>query len=91
MATIFEQKDRDAFSDEILAKSAQKDPTGPAQQINKIRKNLDEFQLTSTLLDWPKAVKTCFLTRDHLFLKGKAFQGMGDLEKAKASYQNLFR
>ena len=87
MATIFGQNEKRTFSDDILAKSAQKDPTGPAQQINKIRKNLDEFnyeyaaRLAQTGQDmFPK--QGAFI-----LLKGKAFEGMGDLEKAKASYQ----
>ena len=87
MATIFGQKEQRSFSDEILAKSAQKDPTGPAQQINKIRKNLDEF-------NYEYAARLAQSGQDmfpdqgsFIFLKGKAFQGMGDLEKAKASYQ----
>ena len=87
MATIFGQNEKRTFSDDILAKSAQKDPTGPAQQISKIRKNLDEFnyeyaaRLAQTGQDlFPK--QGAFI-----LLKGKAFEGMGDLEKAKASYQ----
>ena len=87
MATIFGQNEKRTFSDDILAKSAQKDPTGPAQQIRKIRKNLDEFnyeyaaRLAQTGQDmFPK--QGAFI-----LLKGKAFEGMGDLEKAKASYQ----
>lgn len=87
MATIFGQNEKRTFSDDILAKSAQKDPTGPAQQISKIRKNLDEFnyeyaaRLAQTGQDlFPK--QGVFI-----LLKGKAFEGMGDLEKAKASYQ----
>ena len=66
MATIFGQKEQRSFSDEILAKSAQKDPTGPAQQINKIRKNLDEFNYEYAAR-LAQSGKTCFLTRDHLF------------------------
>ena len=87
MATIFGQNEKRTFSDDLLAKSAQKDPTGPAQQISKIRKNLDEFnyeyaaRLAQTGQDlFPK--QGAFI-----LLKGKAFEGMGDLEKAKASYQ----
>ena len=87
MSTIFGQNEKRTFSDDILAKSAQKDPTGPAQQISKIRKNLDEFnyeyaaRLAQTGQDlFPK--QGAFI-----LLKGKAFEGMGDLEKAKASYQ----
>ena len=87
MATIFGQNEKRTFSDDILAKSAQKDPTGPAQQISKIRKNLNEFnyeyaaRLAQTGQDlFPK--QGAFI-----LLKGKAFEGMGDLEKAKASYQ----
>ena len=87
MATIFGQNEKRTFSDDILAKSAQKDPAGPAQQISKIRKNLDEFnyeyaaRLAQTGQDlFPK--QGAFI-----LLKGKAFEGMGDLEKAKASYQ----
>ena len=87
MATIFGQNEKRTFSDDILAKSAQKDPNGPAQQISKIRKNLDEFnyeyaaRLAQTGQDmFPK--QGAFI-----LLKGKAFEGMGDLEKAKASYQ----
>ena len=87
MATIFGQNEKRTFSDDILAKSAQKDPTGPAQQISKIRKNLDEF-------NYEYAVRLGQTGQDlfpkqgvFILLKGKAFEGMGDLEKAKASYQ----
>ena len=87
MATIFGQNEKRKFSDDILAKSAQKDPTGPAQQISKIRKNLDEF-------NYEYAARLAQAGQDmfpkqgaFILLKGKAFEGMGDLEKAKASYQ----
>ena len=87
MATIFGQNEKRTFSDDILAKSAQKDPTGPAQQISKIRKNLDEFNYEYAARLAQTGQNMFPKQGAFILLKGKAFEGMGDLEKAKASYQ----
>ena len=91
MATFFNEKEDRSFSDEVLAKSAEKDPTGPAQLVSKIRKNLDAFnfeyaaRLAQTGQDkFPRQ-------EAFILFKGKAFEGMGDMEKAKSSYQESIK
>ena len=91
MATFFGQKEKRSFSDDILAKSAQKDPAGPAQQISRIRKSLDEF-------NYEYAARLAQSGQDmfpnhgaFILLKGTAFEGMGDMANAKSSYQESIK
>jgi tetratricopeptide (TPR) repeat protein len=74
-----------------LAKSAEKDPTGPAQQISRIRKNLNEFNFDYAAR-LAQSGQDNFPNQDaFIILKGKAFEGMGDIEKAKSSYQESIK
>ncbi|MCS5547122.1 MAG: tetratricopeptide repeat protein, partial [SAR324 cluster bacterium] len=42
MATLFGSKEDRNLSDDVLAKSAERDPKGPAQRMQRIRKSLDD-------------------------------------------------
>lgn len=91
MATFFNKKEDRSFSDDVLAKSAEKDPTGPAQQISRIRKNLNEFNFDYAAR-LAQSGQDNFPNQDaFVILKGKAFEGMGDIEKAKSSYQESIK
>lgn len=91
MATFFNKNKDRSFSDDVLAKSAEKDPTGPAQQISRIRKNLNEFNFEYAAR-LAQSGQDNFPNQDaFILLKGKAFEGMGDNEKAKSSYQESIK
>ena len=91
MATFFNKVQDRSFSDEVLAKSAEKDPTGPAQQISRIRKSLNEFNFEYAAR-LAQSGQDNFPNQDaFILLKGKAFEGMGDIEKAKSSYQESIK
>ena len=91
MATFFNKNEDRSFSDDVLAKSAEKDPTGPAQQISRIRKNLNEFNFDYAAR-LAQSGQDNFPNQDaFILLKGKAFEGMGDIEKAKSSYQESIK
>jgi tetratricopeptide (TPR) repeat protein len=91
MATFFNKNEDRSFSDDVLAKSAEKDPTGPAQQISRIRKNLNEFNFDYAAR-LAQSGQDNFPNQDaFIILKGKAFEGMGDIEKAKSSYQESIK
>tara|TARA_B100000575_G_scaffold111832_1_gene88941 strand:- start:184 stop:1977 length:1794 start_codon:yes stop_codon:yes gene_type:complete len=91
MATFFNKVEDRSFSDEVLAKSAEKDPTGPAQQISRIRKSLNEFNFEYAAR-LAQSGQDNFPNQDaFILLKGKAFEGMGDIEKAKSSYQESIK
>lgn len=91
MTTLFETPENRSLSDNILAKSAQIDPNGPAQQIKDIRKNLDDK-------NYEYAVKLSQGGQDRfpnqsgfIYLKGKGFEGLGDIARAKSSYQETIK
>ena len=91
MATLFGTTENRSLSNDILTKSAKKDPNGPARRMQSIRKSLDErnFENAAKLAQggqdmFPKQ-------SGFTFLKGMAFEGMGNLEKAKASYQESIK
>ena len=91
MATLFGTKEKRNLSDDILAKSAKRDPSGPAQRMQTIRKNLDNrnYEYAAKLAQggqelFPKQ-------SGFIYLKGRAFEGLGDPDKAKASYQEAIK
>jgi tetratricopeptide (TPR) repeat protein len=91
MATLFGSVEKQNLSQDILTKSAQRDPTGPGQRMKTIRNSLDAA-------DYEHAVKLALGGQDifprqsgFVFLKGLAYEGMGDLTKAKASYQEALK
>lgn len=91
MATLFGSTETRALSDDILAKSAEKDPRGPAQRMQTIRKSLDEknFEYAAKLAQGGQEMFP--RNSGFIFLKGLAFQGMGDMDKAKSSYQESIK
>ena len=91
MATFFNQKEDRSFSDEMLAKSAEKDPAGPAQLISRIRKNLDEFNFEYAARLSQSGQDKFPKQEAFILFKGKAFEGLGDMEKAKSSYQESIK
>ena len=91
MATLFGDTENLSLSDDILSKSSKKDPNGPARRMQSIRKSLDErnFEYAAKLA---KGGQDMFPRHSgFIFLKGMAFEGLGDLEKAKASYQESIK
>ena len=91
MATLFGSVEKQNLSQDILTKSAQRDPTGPGQRMKTLRNSLDAA-------DYEHAVKLALGGQDmfprqsgFVFLKGLAYEGMGDLTKAKASYQEALK
>ena len=91
MATLFGSKEDRNLSDDVLAKSAERDPKGPAQHMQRIRKSLDDrnFEYAAKLAQGGQ--ETFPRQSGFIFLKGKAFEGMGDTDKAKASYQEAIK
>jgi len=91
MATLFGSKEDRNLSDDVLAKSAERDPKGPAQRMQRIRKSLDDrnFEYAAKLAQGGQ--ETFPRQSGFVFLKGKAFEGMGDTDKAKASYQEAIK
>ena len=91
MATLFGTNENRNLSDDVLAKSAERDPRGPAQRMQTIRKNLDErnFEYAAKLAQGGQELfpKHSGFT----FLKGKAFEGLGNTDKAKASYHEAIK
>lgn len=91
MATLFGNSENLSLSDDILTKSSKKDPNGPARRMQSIRKSLNErnFEYAAKLA---KGGQDMFPRHSgFIFLKGMAFEGLGDLEKAKASYQESIK
>ena len=91
MATLFKTKESRSMSDDMLSKSAEKDPSGPGQQMKKVRQNLNDlnYETASKLAQggqdmFPNQV-------GFIYLKGRAFEGLGDLDKAKATYQESIK
>ncbi|MAP70458.1 MAG: hypothetical protein CMG22_02900 [Candidatus Marinimicrobia bacterium] len=91
MATLFKTKESRSMSDDMLSKSAQKDPKGPGKQMKKVRQNLNDlnFDVAAKLAQggqdmFPNQVA-------FIFLKGRAFEGLGNLDKAKATYQQSIK
>lgn len=91
MATLFGKEDLKSLSQEVLNRSAALDPEGPAQRIQTIRKRLDEGDFSSAA---KLAAGGQGLFPSHsgfIYLKGKAFEGLGDGDKAKAAYQESIK
>ena len=91
MATLFKTKESRSMSDDMLSKSAEKDPSGPGQQMKKVRQNLNDlnYETASKLAQggqdmFPNQV-------GFIYLKGRAYEGLGDLDKAKATYQESIK
>ncbi len=91
MATLFGTKENRNLSDDILAKSSERDPSGPAQRIQTIRKNLDDrnFEYAAKLAQGGQELFP--RQSGFIYLKGRAFEGLGDADKAKASYQEAIK
>ncbi len=91
MATLFGTQEKRNLSDDILAKSAVGNPTGPAQRMQSIRKNLDDrnFEYAAKLAQGGQELFP--RQSGFIYLKGKAFEGLGDPDKAKASYQEAIK
>ncbi len=75
----------------LKTKTNKKDTAGPAQQISRIRKSLDEF-------NYEYAARLAQSGQDmfpnhgaFILLKGTAFEGMGDMANAKSSYQESIK
>ncbi|MEA1881119.1 MAG: tetratricopeptide repeat protein [Candidatus Marinimicrobia bacterium] len=91
MATLFGTNENRNLSDDILSKSAELDPTGPGQRMKTIRKNLDDrnFEYAAKLA---QGGQDMFPRQSgFIYLKGKAFLGMGDTDKGKASFQETIK
>jgi len=91
MATLFGSKENRNLSNDVLAKSAEKDPNGPAQRMRTIRKNLDK-QNFEYAIKLSQGGQDLFPKHSGFtFLKGKAYEGLGNTDKAKASYQEVIK
>ncbi|MBT3478882.1 MAG: tetratricopeptide repeat protein [Candidatus Marinimicrobia bacterium] len=91
MASIFGTNEKQNLSNEVLAKSAEKDPNGPGQRMQTIRRNLEDrnFEYAAKLA---QGGQDLFPRQSgFIFLKGRAFEGLGDQGKAKASYQEAIK
>lgn len=91
MATLFGSVEKQNLSQDILTKSAQRDPTGPGQRMKTIRNSLDAG-------DYEYAAKLALGGQDmfprqsgFVYLKGLAYEGMGNLDKAKSAYQEAIK
>ena len=91
MGTLFGSAESRTLSDDILEKSAKKNPSGPARRMQSIRKSLDErnFEYAAKLAQGGQEM---FPTQSgFIYLQGLAFEGLGNMDKAKASYQESIK
>jgi len=91
MATLFGTTEDKDLSNDILAKSAERDPNGPGQRMKTIRKNLEDrhFEYAAKLA---QGGQDLFPQQSgFIFLKGKSFEGLGNSVKAKSSYQEAIK
>jgi len=91
MATLFGSKESESLSENILAKSAEKDPNGPGEQMQRIKKNLQDENYEYAVKLAQRAQSSFPNHGGFIFLKGKAYEGMGDQDKAKSSYQESIK
>lgn len=91
MAAFFGKEDFKELNQEVLNHSIALDPEGPAQRIQAIQKQLEEGNYLSAA---KLAAGGQGLFPSHsgfIYLKGKAFDGLGDTGKAKAAYRESIK
>ncbi|MEE8437380.1 MAG: tetratricopeptide repeat protein, partial [Candidatus Neomarinimicrobiota bacterium] len=91
MATLFGSEENKLLSAEVLNRSANLDPEGPARRISLIRSKLDEGEFNSAL---KLAISGQDLFPGHssfIFLKGRAYDGSGNYRKAKSAFQESIK
>ena len=91
MSTLFGENKLSSMSDDILTKSAEKDPNGPAKQMQRVRKNLVDLNFENAAKLAQGGQDTFPAHGGFIYLKGKAFEGLNNLDKAKASYQESIK
>ena len=91
MATLFKTKESRSMSDDMLSKSAEKDPNGPGVQMKKVRQNLNDLNYDNAA-KLAQGGQNMFPNQvGFIYLKGRAFEGLGNLDKAKATYQESIK
>ena len=91
VATLFGSEEKQNISQDILSKSAQKDPSGPGQRMKTIRDNLEKGKYENAAKLASGGQEMFPRQSGFIYLKGMAFEGMGNLDKAKASYQEAIK
>ena len=91
MATLFKTKESRSMSNDMLSKSAEKDPNGPGEQMKKVRQNLNDLNYDNAA-KLAQGGQNMFPNQvGFIYLKGRAFEGLGNLDKAKATYQESIK
>ena len=91
MAILFGSEESEVLSDDVLSKSAKKDPNGPGEQMQRIKNNIKDENFEYALKLAQGAQSSFPKNSGFIFLKGKAYEGMGNLEKAKSTYQEVIQ
>ncbi len=75
----------------VLEQSAVRNPDGPAQQLTLIKQKLNSG-------DFEDAIKLAVLAKEKfpehggfVFLQGRAYEELGEVDRAKSSYQNAIK
>jgi len=91
MALFGQTQEEKAFSKGILLKSSKKNPDGPAQQLTIIRDRLLKGNYTEALQLAQNAQKKFPTHHGFVYLAGKSYEKMDDIEKAKSNYQRAIQ
>ena len=91
MAILFGSEESEILSKDVLSKSAKKDPNGPGEQMQRIKNNIKDENFEYALKLAQGAQSSFPENSGFVFLKGKAHEGMGNLEKAKSTYQEVIQ
>lgn len=91
MATLFGTEEKTLLSKEVLSHSAEKSPTGPARRIQAIRNALEDGRYKTAAKLAEGGGEMFKHNSRFIYLKGLAFIGLGDKEKAKQAFQESIK
>lgn len=75
------------MSEEVLSRSAAKDPDGPAQLMTAIRNKLQSGETQEAIMLAKSASEKHPDHSGFTFLQGNGYEDLGEIDKAKAAYQ----
>lgn len=75
------------MSNEVLSRSAVKNPDGPAQQMTSIQNKLNSGEAQKAIMLAKSASEEHPNHSGFIFLQGKGYEDLGEIDQSKASYQ----
>ncbi len=87
LTVLGQSPEKKKVSEQVLLRSSKKDPDGPAQQLAKIQKRIDDELYQDAIRLSKDATGKYPQNGGFIYLEGKAHEEIGEIDKAKSAYQ----